>query len=518
MTVAQLHQIEEQRLSSQAALDSLKSQLERNKLGQFATPPVLAADIIQYAKSLVGDYSVRFLEPSIGTGSFYSSLRASFPENQVETSVGFEIDDAFYESARSLWSETPLKLVHGDFTLAQPPRNEADRFNLVISNPPYVRHHHLSDFQKKHLQSKTAKIFKSRPSGLTGLYCYFLGLADLWMQDGGLAGWLIPSEFMDVNYGEVIKRYLSQQVTLLHIHRFDPDDVQFDDALVSSAVVWFKKSLPSKDHQVKFSYGGSMMKPSVTTVVPNSQLQPSAKWTQIALSGIAPKSSEPVIGDFFEIRRGLATGDNKFFIMTGDEARARSIPAKFLRPVLPSPRHLRLDKIESDGEGLPLLATPLYLLDCRLPEETIMENYPSMWSYLSLGVARGVKERYLCQNRVPWYAQELRDAPTIACTYIGRPKQGGKSPFRFILNNSRATITNSYLGLYPKTKLKNAFRSNPSLTSLVWKKLSSICPDKLIKEGRVYGGGMYKLEPKELKNVPVPELADYFETAQTLFD
>lgn len=51
----------------------------------------------------------------------------------------------------------------------------------------------------------------------------------------------MPSEFMDVNYGASVKRYLLDKVTLLHIHRFDPKEVQFGDALVSSAVVWFSK-------------------------------------------------------------------------------------------------------------------------------------------------------------------------------------------------------------------------------------------------------------------------------------
>lgn len=62
------------------------------------------------------------------------------------------------------------------------------------------------------------------------------------MSEDGIAGWLIPSEFMDVNYGKALKAYLLREVTLLHIHRFEPNNVQFDDALVSSAVVWFKNA------------------------------------------------------------------------------------------------------------------------------------------------------------------------------------------------------------------------------------------------------------------------------------
>lgn len=42
--------------------------------------------------------------------------------------------------------------------------------------------------------------------------------------------------------------YLLKQVTLLRIHRFDPADIQFGDAVVSSAVVWFRKTPPPRRH------------------------------------------------------------------------------------------------------------------------------------------------------------------------------------------------------------------------------------------------------------------------------
>lgn len=38
-------------------------------------------------------------------------------------------------------------------------------------------------------------------------------------------------------------------------------------------------------------------------------------------------------------------------------------------------------------------------------------------------------------------------------------------------------------------------------------KLNSISRETLLGNGRVYGGGMHKLKPKELANVPVDELA-----------
>jgi adenine-specific DNA-methyltransferase len=41
----------------------------------------------------------------------------------------------------------------------------------------------------------------------------------------------------------------------------------------------------------------------------------------------------------------------------------------------------------------------------------------------------------------------------------------------------------------------------------VWKFLDGIDAATLLGEGRVYGGGLYKMEPKELANVPAETIA-----------
>ena len=72
-----------------------------------------------------------------------------------------------------------------------------------------------------------------------------------------LSIWLIPSEFMDVNYGSALKEYLLNRVDLVRIHRFDPNEVQFEDALVSSAVVWFRNRAPVPGSAPEFTLAGS---------------------------------------------------------------------------------------------------------------------------------------------------------------------------------------------------------------------------------------------------------------------
>jgi adenine-specific DNA-methyltransferase len=504
MTKRIIHDVELDRLALQSMLDEKKTQLARNKLGQFSTPTALARDILKYAADQLPTGSIQFLDPAIGTGAFYSALKSEFPDDRIAEAKGYEIDPCYGSPTAKLWSEFGLDYEMGDFTKALP----NSRYNLIICNPPYVRHHHITNEDKLNLQRLSTDITGRKFSGLAGLYCYFLAIADAWMVDDGIAGWLIPSEFMDVNYGQELKRYLLEDVTLLHIHRFDPNDVQFADALVSSAVVWFRKSAPPANHAVKFSFGGILSEPKIIRDIQANDLMKEAKWTRFPLDNVRTKSNIPTLSDFFKIKRGVATGDNGYFIMTEEEMRRRGFPQSFFRPILPSPRYVKADEIEADAQGLPALERRLFLLDPQFSEEEIGKNYPNLFSYLLEGRAKGVHERYLCSRRRPWYTQEKREPSPIICTYLGRGDTKNGKPFRFILNNSRAIVANVYLSMYPTPALASALANDSQLIRRVWEALNRIDPSQLLGEGRVYGGGLHKLEPRELANVPVAELAD----------
>ena len=65
--------------------------------------------------------------------------------------------------------------------------------------------------------------------------------------------------------------------------------------------------------------------------------------------------------------------------------------------------------------------------------------------------------------------------------------------------------------LYPKTHLQEAIIQTPGILHKVWVVLSDITASDLESEGRVYGGGLKKIEPKELSNVKCPHLAELLE-------
>ena len=192
--------MEKERQNLQIILDSKKTQLERNKLGQFSTPIDLANEILEYAVSLLDGEKISFLDPAIGTGAFYSALLKNSEKVEVEKALGFDIDPFYAEPSKKLWENTKLEICIKDFTLEQP----TDKFNLVICNPPYVRHHHIINSDKSRLQREALKEEGISVSGLAGLYTYFMIFSHKWMEENAIAGWLIPSEFMDVHYGTVL--------------------------------------------------------------------------------------------------------------------------------------------------------------------------------------------------------------------------------------------------------------------------------------------------------------------------
>lgn len=496
--------IEERRQKEQTHLDSLKTAPERNKWGQFATPPGLAFSLARYAHALMGKTAVRFLDPALGTGSFFSAASRAFGQRSIIAATGVELDPLFAEAAGVLWSGQGLHVIKGDFTKQRPP---AQLFNLVLSNPPYVRHHHLPGADKERLKAQIASSLHLDISGLAGLYCHFLLLCHDWMEEQGLAIWLIPSEFMDVNYGVTLRRYLTERVTLLHVHRFCPTDVQFTDALVSSAVVVFRKSPPPKGHVARFSFAGPIDQPQTEGQVSLETLRQSRKWTQFPATNTVKQTGELNLGDIFSIKRGLATGSNSFFILTEEDIECRHIPRQFTKPILPGPRHVTCDIIDALPNGAPDVSPRLYLLDCSEPEERIQATWPRFYEYLQAGKGQKIQEAYLASRRSPWYSQEQRPPAPFLCTYMGRSRNG-KNPFRFIWNRSQATAHNVYLMLYPKGPLRAALNEHPDLHKHVFEALQRITPAQLLSEGRVYGGGLHKVEPKELAQIPARAILD----------
>lgn len=407
--------------------------------------------------------------------------------------AGFEVDEHYGRPAQALWRGFPIDIRIADF-LCQPP--PVEKFNCLVANPPYVRHHYIDAAVKADLRGRVERGFGVKMSALAGLYCYFMLLSTSWLAEGGVSCWLVPAEFLDVNYGGAVKQFLVSRARLLRVHRFEADSVQFDDALVSSCVVVFRNVPPGGGLSAEFTSGGSLKEPASRMSVPIDSLRPSDKWTPL----FSPRATRPghkhVLGDFFKVKRGVATGDNGFFIVKTEDARARGIADDFLVPIMPAPRHLPKDATTVEESDLSLFS-------CAADEPTLRSRHPSTWRYVEQGASQGVPSGYICRQRRPWYCCPRPAPAPFVVPYMGRTD----GAFRFIWNAGRFVTANVYLNLHPLPQYAAALRQSGNLRT-IWRALNSIPPDVMEAHGRVYGGGLRKYGPGELMGLPADRMAE----------
>jgi hypothetical protein len=250
---------------------------------------------------------------------------------------------------------------------------------------------------------------------------------------------------------------------------------------------------------VMLSSGGNLLNPDHTEYVTLSELINESKWKVPWIRRHVSSTIHPRIGDLFTVNRGLATGANAFFIMERSVAVKRGIPDVALRPILPKARSLETDVIEREKDGYPRVYPQLCLLDCELSQEEIRKKYPRLLDYLKTAPEEVLKST-LVRGRKPWYHQEQRRPSPFLCTYMGR---GSNScvPLYFIWNKSDAVASNTYLMLYPREALGELVTKQPDTLRKMFFLLKEINSKDLIANGRVYGGGLHKIEPKELLNV-----------------
>ena len=219
--------------------------------GATYTPPGLARFV---AEKMVGvwkggmsDQPVRILDPAAGDGelliALLNSLRARYSSLPIEV-IGFEPNIAALETAQERLSrsfvEISLRLAPTDFlgyvlenfgvnhqlsfTAADSPP-----FDLVISNPPYVRTQIMGASQAQAL---------GRQFGLTGrvdlYHAFMLAIARV-VRAEAVSGMIVSNRFMTTRSGARVRRAILERLRVLSV--WDFGDTKLFEAAVLPAVV-----------------------------------------------------------------------------------------------------------------------------------------------------------------------------------------------------------------------------------------------------------------------------------------
>ena len=176
-------------------------------------------------------------------------------------------------------------------------------------------------------------------SGLAGLHAYFFLATALHGRTGDVGCFVTSSEWLDVNYGEVIRRLLLGDLGGRSIHVLEPELLPFDTIATTAAITCFE--VGSRPSSIRLRMVDDAAKLSPLTGgrrVKRERLIAAPRWLPLIRS--APKIPDGCVelGELCRVHRGAVTGANSTWVVPPDEG--GPIPTRYLFPSVTKAREL----------------------------------------------------------------------------------------------------------------------------------------------------------------------------------
>lgn len=500
--------------------EELMPQEERRRLGEFYTPKPIAEFMVRWVLRRQNDH---LLDPCVGSGTFLIEalhclealgLNANKVAHQL---YGVDINPlAVLMTTVNILIRAPRakpRIFLADFLKLNLLNMlslgfERTSFDAIVCNPPYTRHHELLPSYKEEI----ARIIEAEAgeplSRLSSIYVHFFIHSCQFLKDGGRLAFITPSEWMEADYGTTLRRFLAKRMHVESIVLFDEKTLAFSGVLTRACITLASKEEPRKhallvelrawpsvgelieavESGLEKDYGWGRTKLCDLTNAGSS-----LKWTSLfkeVVGGVKPDFMTK-LGALAKVSRGIATGANEFFTLSENEVKIFKIEHEYLKPVVAAARYLKgYDFTKEDWESLKREGKKVYLLWCFKRKDELLGT--SVLKYIEWGEARGFNKRYLTSHRRVWYWIEKREPPDAFLVYMFR------SGLRFVHNSARACALNTLHCVYFDEKIKES-----SCIKAILAYLNSGPAFELARSTfRVYGGGMYKLEPEEAMEIP----------------
>jgi hypothetical protein len=462
----------------------IRSSEERRNSGATYTPKPIIDAMITWAAA-TDPAPQRIVDPGSGSGRFLSAAAEVFPKADL---IAVEIDPLATLMTRAnaavlgYAQRLTVQLVdYRDLTL--PAINGS---TLFIGNPPYVRHHDIKA-EWKIWFGKTARSFGFTASGLAGLHVHFFLKTRQLARPGDFGAFITAAEWLDVNYGSVLRRMLADGLGGSALHVINPAALPFAGTFTTGAITCFcvghrpdqltVRTVDSLDQLAPLSQGST---------VEWSAVEAAPRWSALFRQSQAPHYGGIELGELFRVHRGQVTGCNAAWI---EGANTPPLPARYLFSAITKARELI-----SAGDTLASATNLKKVIDLPLDLDDLNETERSQVDHF-LAWAKRLKAHhsFIATHRRAWWSVGLKDPAAILCTYMAR-----RAP-AFVLNRAGARHLNIAHGLYPREPLADRD---------LWAILAYLRRHTSTAGGRVYAGGLVKFEPKELERLRLPRLED----------
>ncbi|MFZ2431764.1 MAG: N-6 DNA methylase [Lutibacter sp.] len=466
----------------------------RKKFAQFFTPQPVA-DLM--ADWLLGNKkSKTILEPAFGLGIFSRTL---LNKNSNLAIKGFDIDETILNQAKVYFGTFKNVSLNLEDYMYNDWKNKYDG---IICNPPYLKFH---DYDNKQILQEVENKLKFKFNGFTNLYTLFLLKSIFQLNQDGRAAYIIPSEFLNSDYGKLIKEYLLKTKTLRHLFVIDFKENVFDDAMTTASIILLANdknnseihisTIDSKsDLQLIEKYIESYPTGKGEFTFKPQELDPSIKWRKyyqiqnsINYNNLVPFST------YAKVVRGIATGANDFFTFKPSKAKEYSIPEENLLPCICKAKDVKTNFFTiEDFKKLIKNDELSYLFNAKKDESVEVKNY------IIKGEKEKINEKFLTKSRKPWYALENRLPAPIWVSVFNR------NGVKFIRNEANVSNLTTFHCVYPTNA--DLFLK-VSIDLLFAYLLTDVAKEIFNDNRREYGNGLKKFEPNDLNKSKILNLS-----------
>ncbi len=467
----------------------------RKKFAQFFTP-FSVADLM--AKWILGNKQLKnILEPAFGLGVFSRAILNHKKDVQIK---GFEIDETIFDNAKNHFEDTKnINILLQDYMY----NDWKNKYDGIICNPPYFKFH---DYDNKNILKEIETNLKCKFNGFTNLYTLFLLKSIHQLSENGRCAYIIPSEFLNSDYGKLVKKYLIKSKTLRHIIVIDFEENVFDDALTTASIVFCANdNLTEKVQFINIQSVRDLYKiDDLIVKYPNfsdtkqiynfSELNPEIKWkayyqkqNSIKFKNLVPFST------YAKVVRGIATGSNGYFTFNISKAKEYNIDEQYLLPCICSAKDAKTSFFTIDDfEKLKQNDKSVFLFNAyNLNDKNVL-------SYIQKGENKEINKKYLTSSRKIWYRLENRLPASIWVSVFNR------TGLRFIRNEANISNLTSFHCVYlNEANLFPKIDSDLLFAYLLTDTAKLIFSDN----SREYGNGLQKFEPNDLNKAMMLDLS-----------
>lgn len=454
----------------------------RKKYAQFFTPEPIAEFMGEWVLDGLPD-TARILEPAFGLGVFSRVMTKRHPGIRI---VGYDVDERIIKYAKGNFNNVengPILKKRNYITSSW-----RDKYDGIICNPPYMKFH---DYDNGTFVSYVNERLHTNLNGFTNLYTLFLLKSISQLKAGGRLAYIIPSEFLNSDYGIEVKRVLLESGVLRHVVVVDFTRSAFDDAITTACILLCSRSVDSDI--IRFSNVSKIDNLSFSltdyTEYRRDKLRADVKWKQYYEGQKAScyRSLVP-FSTFARVTRGIATGANDYFTFRQSKIRSFDLPEHCFRPCICHSIDVKsLIFSEDDFNALVQADKTVFLFDGKS-----VKGDDRIGSYIKYGELTGIDKKYLTSCRKPWFAIENRLPAPIWVSVFNR------SGLRFVRNKA---------GVYNLTTFHCVYDTGVVDADILFGYLvTDMAKEIFMDNSRQYGNGLVKFEPNDLNNGYVADL------------